>query len=122
MLFDKIFLIIMCAIVGLPFLFGIVWALIQRRREREKMAFHNMCMDCKKFGVSCNDTIGTEPAPECFVPKTSEECKQECRTCKNYIPHKGIYGIGYCKNVNGLSVTHCNFCDEYEKKEGNFLC
>lgn len=35
MLFDKLFLIIMCAIVGLPFLVGIVWALFQRRRGRK---------------------------------------------------------------------------------------
>jgi hypothetical protein len=35
MIFDKVFLIIMCAIVGLPFLFGIVWALVQRRKGRK---------------------------------------------------------------------------------------
>ena len=30
-------------------------------------AFKANCMDCERFGISCFDMIGTEPAGGCFI-------------------------------------------------------
>lgn len=41
------------------------------------MEFHFRCMDCARFGKSCTDMTGTEPAGSCFV-------KPKCSVCEYY--------------------------------------
>ena len=65
------------------------------------MEFHAHCMDCAKFGKSCTDMTGTEPAGSCYVSTPR------------------FLGVDYQKRnvMNALAVlkdycnnTHCKNC------------
>ena len=50
------------------------------------MVIKATCRDCAKFGITCNDMLGMEPAGTCYVSRcqymTDEgECRLENKTC-----------------------------------------
>ena len=88
------------------------------------------CMDCAKFGNSCDEMIGTEPVGTCFVPTP-------CFIGSDYQERKVKYALfvlkeycytttcakcmirGYCSYASCMTIPLCDIdIDTIKLKEG----